>query len=73
MTDAATFPPRKLDDLRMYWDWLQYFAARPGAAEHYRWAVGVVLESSLPVLVHGRDRRQPGPRCAGRLSRTANT
>lgn len=39
MTDAATFPPRKLDDLRMYWDWLQYFAARPGAAEHYRWAV----------------------------------
>ena len=39
MTDAATFPPRKLDDLRMYWDWLQYFVARPGAAEHYRWAV----------------------------------
>ena len=39
MTDAATFPPRKLDDLRMYWEWLQYFAARPGSALYYRWAV----------------------------------
>ena len=39
MTDAASFPPRKLDDLRMYWGWLQYFAARPGSADTYRWAV----------------------------------
>ena len=39
MTDAASFPPRKLDDLRMYWGWLQYFAARPGSADIYRWAV----------------------------------
>ena len=36
---GATFPPRKLDDLRMYWDWLLYFAQRPGSAELYRWAV----------------------------------
>lgn len=36
---AAAFPPRKLDDLRMYWDWLQYFAAQPARADYYRWAV----------------------------------
>ena len=28
---TAGFPPRKTDDLRMYWEWLQYFSARPGA------------------------------------------
>lgn len=38
MTGTA-FPPRKLDDLRMYWDWLLYFAQRPGSADLYRWAV----------------------------------
>lgn len=27
---TAGFPPRKTDDLRMYWEWLQYFSARPG-------------------------------------------
>lgn len=36
---AAKFPPRKLDDLRMYWDWLQYFAAQPHRAEYFQWAV----------------------------------
>lgn len=35
---AAAFPPRKLDDLRMYWDWLQYFAAQPQRADYYQWA-----------------------------------
>ena len=35
---AAAFPPRKLDDLRMYWDWLQYFAAQPQRQDYYRWA-----------------------------------
>lgn len=30
---AGVFNPRKLDDLRMYWDWLCYFAARPASAE----------------------------------------
>lgn len=39
ITDMADFPPRKLDDLRMYWNWLQYFAARPDSAEYYTWAV----------------------------------
>ena len=38
ITDTVTFPPRKLDDLRMYWDWLQYFATRPGREEYVRWA-----------------------------------
>lgn len=38
ITSAATFPPRKMDDLRMYWDWLQYFATRPGQEEYLRWA-----------------------------------
>ena len=37
ITDMADFPPRKLDDLRMYWEWLQYFAARPNSAEYYGW------------------------------------
>ena len=32
------FPPRKLDDLRMYWDWLQYFAAKPDRTEYQQWA-----------------------------------
>lgn len=36
---GAVFPPRKLDDLRMYWDWLSYFAARPDSEEYYQWAV----------------------------------
>lgn len=36
---GAKFPPRKLDDLRMYWDWLQYFGAQPQRAEYYQWAV----------------------------------
>ena len=31
---TAGFPPRKLDDLRMYWDWLQYFAAKPDRTEY---------------------------------------
>ena len=35
---TAGFPPRKIDDLRMYWDWLQYFAARPGREEYRQWA-----------------------------------
>ena len=35
---TATFQPRKLDDLRMYWDWLQYFAAQPHRAEYRAWA-----------------------------------
>lgn len=38
ITSTATFPARKLDDLRMYWDWLQYFASRPGYAEYRQWA-----------------------------------
>ena len=38
ITSTATFPPRKLDDLRMYWDWLQYFASRPGREEYRQWA-----------------------------------
>lgn len=38
ITSAVTFSPRKLDDLRMYWDWLQYFASRPGREEYRRWA-----------------------------------
>lgn len=38
ITSTATFSPRKLDDLRMYWDWLQYFASRPGREEYRRWA-----------------------------------
>lgn len=33
------FPPRKTDDLRMYWEWLQYFSAQPGREEYYEWAV----------------------------------
>ena len=36
---TAGFPPRKTDDLRMYWEWLQYFSARPGREEYYEWAV----------------------------------
>lgn len=36
---AAVFPPRKLDDLRMYWGWLCYYAAQPNAAALYQWAV----------------------------------
>lgn len=36
---GATFPPRKLDDLRMYWDWLCYFASRPADVVYYQWAV----------------------------------
>ena len=36
---TAGFPPRKTDDLRMYWEWLQYFSARPGREEYYDWAV----------------------------------
>lgn len=39
ITSTATFPARKLDDLRMYWDWLQYFASRPGFAEYRQWAI----------------------------------
>lgn len=38
ITDTATFPPRKLDDLRMYWEWLQYFASRSGFEEYRHWA-----------------------------------
>ena len=38
ITSTATFQPRKLDDLRMYWDWLQYFAAQPHRAEYRAWA-----------------------------------
>ncbi len=38
ITSTATFPARKLDDLRMYWDWLQYFASRTGFAEYRQWA-----------------------------------
>lgn len=38
ITSTATFPPRKLDDLRMYWDWLQYFASRPGRDTYRQWA-----------------------------------
>lgn len=36
---AATFPERKLDDLRMYWDWLCYFADRPERELWHQWAV----------------------------------
>ena len=38
MTESV-FAPRKMDDLRMYWDWLCYFAARPDSAELYGWSV----------------------------------
>ena len=33
---ALTFNPRKLDDLTMYYDWVQFFAARPQYQEIYR-------------------------------------
>lgn len=36
---GTAFSPRKLDDLRMYWDWLTYFAARPGSGELHQRAV----------------------------------
>ena len=38
MTEAV-FPPRKLDDLTMYWNWLCWFRQRPERAEYYQWAV----------------------------------
>ena len=38
ITSTATFSPRKLDDLRMYWEWLQYFAGRPGYEKYRQWA-----------------------------------
>lgn len=56
---TAGFPPRKTDDLRMYWEWLQYFSARPGREEYYDWAVVPVLEDLLPVLVPVRCGGQP--------------
>ncbi len=36
---TGSFYGRKTDDLRMYWEWLQYFSARPGREEYYDWAV----------------------------------
>ena len=38
ITGGAVFPPRKLDDLRMYWDWLQYFSVRPDRPDYRQWA-----------------------------------
>ncbi|MEE0800037.1 MAG: glycosyltransferase family 2 protein [Gemmiger sp.] len=38
MTEAV-FPPRKLDDLKMYWNWLRWFSDRPERRDYYRWAV----------------------------------
>ena len=55
---TAGFPPRKTDDLRMYWEWLQYFSARPGREEYYDWAV-VRYWKILPVLVPVRCGGQP--------------
>lgn len=40
ITQADLFSLRKLDDLRMYWNWLCYFSAQPQRAALYRpWAV----------------------------------
>jgi glycosyltransferase involved in cell wall biosynthesis len=36
---AGVFSPRKMDDLRMYWNWLVYFSARPDSADLYAWSV----------------------------------
>lgn len=41
MTEVL-FPPRRLDDLKMYWNWLGWFAAQPDKTEYkgyYEWAV----------------------------------
>ena len=56
---TAGFPPRKTDDLRMYWEWLQYFSARPGARGILRLGRGAVLADLLPVLVPERCSWQP--------------
>ena len=40
ITQAGQFSPRRLDDLKMYWNWLCYFSAQPQRAAEYRpWAV----------------------------------
>ena len=55
---TAGFPPRKIDDsLRMYWEWLQYFSARPGREECYGLGRCAVLADFLPVLVPIRRGR----------------
>lgn len=54
---TAGFPPRKIDDLRMYWEWLQYFSARPGARGILRLGRCAVLADFLPVLVPIRRGR----------------
>lgn len=36
---STLFPPRKLDDLTMYWDWYTWFAARGDYPDLTQWAV----------------------------------
>ncbi|MBQ5754211.1 MAG: glycosyltransferase [Oscillospiraceae bacterium] len=36
---SAAFPPRKLDDLTMYWDWLLWFRARGDKPDLTQWAI----------------------------------
>ena len=36
---SAAFPPRKLDDLTMYWDWLCWFRGKEGKEDLVQWAI----------------------------------
>lgn len=59
------FPPRKLNDLRMYWDWVQYFAARPNRGDYAEWALAYywkVLYTfwCLSVQAGNLDELRPG-------------
>lgn len=52
---ADLFPPRKLDDLTMYWDWYEFFAARPDRQDLAQWAVARYWQVFYIFYVHARQ------------------
>ena len=49
---AQLFSARQLDDLTMYWDWVQFFASRPDRADLYQWSVARYWQVFYIFYVH---------------------
>lgn len=51
---SRLFSPRQLDDLTMYWDWYQFFAAQPGRTDLTQWSIARYWQVFYIFYVHAR-------------------
>lgn len=65
---AGAFSPQKLDDLRLYGDWVDFFARRPGYGDLAAWSVARYWQVFYLFYVHARQAGPLSPALAAGFS-----